>query len=158
MARGNRYTVALLWAGDAEERRTASLEKNRLAATAAALDAVGIATEPAVYGDAFADEVLEQLLRFDGVLVWVNPIIGPGDRKVLDGLLRKVADTSVFVSAHPDAILAMGTKEVLFRARHMGWGCDTRVLCEVNVSSVYPFPDDALSPMATDVRARLDAR
>jgi hypothetical protein len=31
----------------------------------------------------------------------------------------------VWVSAHPDVILKMGTKEVLHRTRTMGWGCDT---------------------------------
>jgi hypothetical protein len=41
-----------------------------------ALDALGIHAEPAVYADKFADEVLEQLLRLDGVLVWVDPISG----------------------------------------------------------------------------------
>ena len=29
------------------------------------------------------------------------------------------------VSAHPDVILKMGTKEVLHRTRTMSWGCDT---------------------------------
>jgi hypothetical protein len=37
-------------------------------------------------------------------------------------------------------------------------GDDTYVLCEINVSSVYPFPDEALAPLASEVRARLDAR
>jgi hypothetical protein len=31
------------------------------------------------------------------------------------------------VSAHPDVILAMGTKEVLHRTKHLGWGTDTRI-------------------------------
>jgi hypothetical protein len=31
----------------------------------------------------------------------------------------------VWVSAHPDVILKMGTKEVLHRTRMMSWGCDT---------------------------------
>jgi hypothetical protein len=29
------------------------------------------------------------------------------------------------VSAHPDVILKMGTKAVLYRTRTMSWGCDT---------------------------------
>ena len=37
-------------------------------------------------------------------------------------------------------------------------GADTYVLCEINVSSVYPFPDEALAPLAAATRARLDAR
>jgi hypothetical protein len=34
-------------------------------------------------------------------------------------------------------------------------GADTYVLCEINVSSVSPFPDSALGPLAQAVRARL---
>jgi hypothetical protein len=121
------YRVALLWAGDPVARRTAKLAETRLARIATALSDVGIAAEPAVFGDEFVDEVREQLLRLDGVLVWVDPIVNGRDRSVLDRLLRDVADHGVFVSAHPDVVLKMGTKEVLFRTRHMDWGCDTRL-------------------------------
>jgi hypothetical protein len=34
-------------------------------------------------------------------------------------------------------------------------GDDTYVLCEINVSSVYPFPDEALAPLAEEVARRL---
>lgn len=37
-------------------------------------------------------------------------------------------------------------------------GADTYVLCEINVSSVYPFPDHALEPLAVMTRARLAQR
>src|SRR3546814_15142444 len=37
-------------------------------------------------------------------------------------------------------------------------GADTYVLCEINVSSVFPFPDDALAPLAAATLARLRAR
>jgi hypothetical protein len=40
-------------------------------------------------------------------------------------LLREVAVRGAWVSAHPDVILKMGTKEVLHRTRMMSWGCDT---------------------------------
>jgi hypothetical protein len=121
------YQVALLWAGDLAARRTARLEETRLAGIANALREAGIAAQPAVFGDEFADEVREQLLELDGVLIWVDPIVNGRDRTVLDRLLRDVADHGVFVSAHPDVILAMGTKDVLFRTRHMSWGTDTRL-------------------------------
>jgi hypothetical protein len=61
------------------------------------------------------------------VLVWVDPITGTDDRSVLDGLLREVALRGPWVSAHPDTILKMGTKEVLYRTRELGWGTDTRL-------------------------------
>jgi hypothetical protein len=37
-------------------------------------------------------------------------------------------------------------------------GTDTYVLCEINVSSVYPFPAEALVPLAMATRARLAER
>src|SRR5579871_84349 len=116
--------VALLWHGDREARNTANLAENRLRGVAEALRAVGVEAEPAVYNDAFVDEVLAQLLEVDGALVWVNPIEQGCDRTLLDALLRQVADAGVFVSAHPDIIQKMGTKEVLFRTRNMSWGSD----------------------------------
>src|SRR5690349_11066899 len=66
-----------------------------------------------------------QLATLDGVLVWVNPIHEGRNRVILDELLREIAARGVWVSAHPDVILKMGTKEVLYRTRTMSWGCDT---------------------------------
>jgi len=37
-------------------------------------------------------------------------------------------------------------------------GADTWVLSEINVSSVYPFPDEALAPLAREMRARLEGK
>ena len=85
----------------------------------------GITAEPAVFAEEFADEVRQQLLSVDGVLVWVDPLSGGRTRAVLDPLLREVAARGPWVSAHPDTILKMGTKEVLYRTRHLGWGMDT---------------------------------
>ena len=42
-------------------------------------------------------------------------------------MLRDVSARGTWVSAHPDVILKMGTKEVLFRTRHLGWGTDTNL-------------------------------
>jgi hypothetical protein len=39
-----------------------------------------------------------------------------------------------------------------------GSGADTYVLCEINVSSVYPFPPSALDPLVTEVLRRCEAR
>jgi hypothetical protein len=36
-------------------------------------------------------------------------------------------------------------------------GADTFVLCEINVSSVYPFPPDALAPLAAETLTRIKA-
>jgi len=75
------------------------------------------------------------------VLVWVNPIHEGRSRARLDSLLREVATGGVWVSAHPDIILKMGTKQVLYDTQAMTWGSDT-----------------ALYPTAEAMRAELPAR
>jgi Domain of unknown function (DUF6815) len=117
--------VAILWRGDENERRSASAVSGRFAAVSAALGDLGIEVEPVVYEDDVIDAVRAQLASVDGVLVWVNPIHEGRNRANLDSLLREVAARDVWVSAHPDVILKMGTKEVLHRTRTMDWGCDT---------------------------------
>jgi hypothetical protein len=127
-----KYKVALLWAGDSATRRTVKLDEARLSRVADALRQLGIAAEAAVYADELVDEVRTQLLGLDGVLVWVDPIVQGRDRSLLDALLRQVADAGILVSARPDVILKMGTKEVLYSTRQMSWGCDTRLYPSLN--------------------------
>src|SRR4029079_16541783 len=105
--------------------RGATQETNRFKAVFAALADVGIDAEPVVYEDNVLDAVHKKLVTLNGVLVWVNPIHEGRNRANLDALLREVATRGVWVSAHPDVILKMGTKEVLHRTRTMSWGCDT---------------------------------
>jgi hypothetical protein len=90
-------------------------------------EALGVAAEPVVYGDRASDAILNRLLQMDAVLVWVDPIVRGEERTLLDSVLRTAASRGVFVSAHPDVILTMGTKEVLYRTRGMAWGTDTQV-------------------------------
>jgi hypothetical protein len=116
--------VGLLWR--AEWDPFESVETCKLHGVFAAFAEIGVAAEPVVYADEQVDAVRAQLLELDGVLVWVNPIEQGRDRSLLDPLLREAADHGVFVSAHPDVILKMGTKDVLVDTRHMSWGTDTR--------------------------------
>src|SRR6476660_6587750 len=117
--------IGILWRGDEAARRSATPETSRFKAVFAALADVGVDAEPVVYEDDVLDAVRTQLATLDGVLVWVNPIHAGRNRANLDALLREVAARGVWVSAHPDVIVKMGTKEVLHRTRTMGWGCDT---------------------------------
>lgn len=120
--------VAVVWRGDREARRNATPANNRFHRVFEELAAVGIQAEPAVYGEEFANGVRAQLLQADGILVWVNPLQdGKKTREALDPLLREVAERGLWVSAHPDVILKMGVKEVLYRTRHLGWGTDTHL-------------------------------
>jgi hypothetical protein len=121
------YKVALLWRGDREARRAATPENNRYHRIFEELAALGIEAEPAVFDEGLTDEVRDQLLAVDGVLVWVNPLDDGKTRSVLDPLLRNVAARGPWVSAHPDVILKMGSKEVLHRTKYLGWGVDTHL-------------------------------
>jgi hypothetical protein len=123
----NPYKIAILWRGDAEARRAATPQNNRFYRIFEELAGVGINPEPAVYDEEFAAEVREQLLTADGVLVWVDPIHQGKTRAALDALLRDVASRGPWVSAHPDVILEMGVKAVLYRTKHLGWGTDTHL-------------------------------
>jgi len=117
--------VAILWRGDESARRGVTAATSRFKAVFAELAAAGVDAEPVVYEDDVLDAVRAQLLTHDGVIVWVNPIHEGRNRANLDALLREVAARGVWVSAHPDVILKMGTKEVLYATRTMSWGCDT---------------------------------
>lgn len=120
--------VAIVYGGDSEVRRLATRENNRFAALFAAFEAKGVDAQPAVYNMAQLDELREQLLQVDGALVWVNPIEAGHSRAPLDAVLREVAAVGVFVSAHPDVILKLGTKDVLVDTRAMDWGSDVHRL------------------------------
>lgn len=116
--------IGLLWR---REWDPPSAEPPKLRGVFEAFAELGVDAEAVVYSDDAVDEVRDQLLGLDGVLVWVNPIEQGLDRSRLDPLLREVADAGVFVSAHPDVILRMGTKEVLVDTKAMSWGTDTHV-------------------------------
>jgi len=121
--------VGLLWRREWDPVEDPAAAKLR--GVFAAFGALGVAAEPVVYDDARLDAVQAQLHALDGVLVWVNPIERGLDRSLLDQLLREAAAAGVFVSAHPDVILRMGTKQVLADTQQMSWGTPTRVFRSV---------------------------
>jgi hypothetical protein len=130
-------SVALLYPGDRAMRERADPAESRFAALFEAFAAAGIRTEPAVYHDDFADEVAAQLRRVDAVLVWCNPIEAGRRRDRLDAMLRGVADAGVLVSSHPEAILRMGTKDVLVQTRDLPFGSDVH-----RIDSLRQLQDD----------------
>lgn len=116
--------VGLLWR---REWDPPSAAPPRLRGVFDAFAELGVDADAVVYSDDAVAEVHDQLVDLDGVLVWVNPIERGLDRSQLDPLLREVGHAGIFVSAHPDVIVRMGTKEVLVDTREMSWGTDTRV-------------------------------
>src|SRR4051812_12689624 len=125
--KGTSLKLALVWRGDPEAPDRPTKHGTRLQPLADALIEVGIEIEPVVYFDDAVEAVRDRLLQCDGLMVWVDPLADGQDRSRLDPMLRQVARGGVWVSAHPDVILKMGTKEVLFRTRELGWGADTHL-------------------------------
>jgi hypothetical protein len=123
-AAGSALRLAILYPGDRPARDRADARESRFAALFDAFAAAGVAAEPAIYHDDFAAEVQTQLLHTNAVLLWHNPIEGGRTRMVLDAMLREVAAQGVFVSAHPDAVLRLGTKDVLLAVRELPFGSD----------------------------------
>jgi hypothetical protein len=131
--------LALLWPRDVPKWNAATPREYRLHRVFEAMAALGIKAEPALYADDAVDQVRAQLLACDGVLVWVDPLFTGRNRTLLDAMLRDVAANGVWVSAHPDVILKMGAKEVLYRTKHLGWGADTH-LYRTNTDFREEFP------------------
>jgi hypothetical protein len=77
----------------------------------------------------FAEEdtvrLLDSLDKLNALLVWVDPIIDGRDRSILDDMLRDVAKRGTLVFTHPDTILKMGTKDILYDTRALSWSLDT---------------------------------
>jgi hypothetical protein len=121
--------VGLLWRKewDPVDVAAAGTQACKLSGVFAAFAGLGVEAEPVVFTEDDSATVRDQLLALDGVLVWVNPIEQGLDRSVLDELLREAAAAGVWVSAHPDVILKLATKEVLVDAQHLSWGSDTRL-------------------------------
>ena len=119
-------TVGILSRGDPESP-VPTRESSRLHRIFEEIAALGLTAEPVIFFEEELDDIRRRLLSLDGVLVWVDPIVAGRDRSVLDSLLRDVAEQGVFVSAHPEVILKMGTKDVLVRTRDMEWGTETLV-------------------------------
>ena len=126
-ARTPPYRVAIVFPADSKLRGDTRLEDSRFARTAVALAAEGMVVEGAPYVPGDPSALREQLRRVDGALVWINPTVDGHDRSDLNEVLADVAASGVFVSAHPSVIAKMGTKNVLFHTRGMGWGSDIRL-------------------------------
>ncbi len=124
--------LAILFPADAQQLFATKLEQSRFADIAAAFRAAGADVVGAPFADQLVDDVQDRLLGVASVLVWFNPNEAGRDRSILNAMLRDVASTGVQVSANPDVIDRMGTKEVLYRTRSMSWGCNIRYYLTVD--------------------------
>ncbi len=121
----NTKSVAILIYGDSASERNA-LTEEKYRDLGIAFSCAGFDVRSVLYNDQIAGELSAELLQFDAVLVWVNPIEQGNSRKGLDAMLLDISGKGCFVSTHPDTILKMGTKDVLYTTRDMPWGGDIK--------------------------------
>ena len=122
----SKHRIAIVFPADANEPLATRVENSRLAHIAQAFTSAGAQVVSAPFCDEIAKEIEARLAGVDVVLVWFNPFEGSRDRSRLNAMLKTVAEKGVIVSAHPDVIDKMGTKDVLYQTRHMPWGSDTQ--------------------------------
>ena len=118
--------AALMIYGDINSGRNA-LTEEKYKDLAIAFSSEEFKIESVLYNDEASHKLADELLKYDAVLVWVNPIEQGNDRKRLDALLVDIANKGCFVSTHPEVILKMGTKDVLYKTKHMDWGGDIKM-------------------------------
>lgn len=118
--------VAIIIYGDSNSGRNA-LTEEKYKDLAIAFSSDGFNVASFLYNDESIEQLSAELLKYAAVLVWVNPIEQGHDRRKLDTLLFKIADKGCFVSTHPEIILKMGTKDVLYKTKDMDWGGDIKM-------------------------------
>jgi len=119
-------TAILVYQGNNPQRN--ALTEDNYKGLADALAGEGFAVESVLYHDSKIAQLEAELKRFSAVLVWVNPIMEDGmNRRHLDKLLTDISNKGVYVSTHPEIILKLGTKKVLYSTRSMDWGGDTEI-------------------------------
>ncbi len=132
-----RVRLGVLWRGPRGAMRPA--EDRGLRDLFDELAALGAEVVPVPFSDDRVDAVRSELTALDGLLVWVNPLQDGATRANVDLLLRELGARGVFVSAAPEVVVRMGTKEVLYTTRHLGWGSDVEIYRSVeDLERVFP--------------------
>ena len=119
------YSIAILVFGEINAGRNALIE-DKYKDLALAFNEKGVQVDSVIYNDLLADQLATELLHYQAILVWVNPIEQGNDRKRLDALLMELSKKGCLVSSHPETILKIGTKDILYKTRDMDLGGDVR--------------------------------
>ena len=119
-------TIALMIFGEPGSTRNA-LTEEKYKKLAAHFIEEGFDVSSVLYHDSISGKLANDLLKYNAILVWVNPIEQQGDRKILDALLSQLSSQGCFVFAHPDSILKMGTKEILYQVKDTEFGGDVKL-------------------------------
>jgi hypothetical protein len=121
-----KHSLAILIYGEPGSTRNAFTEE-KYKMLASCLVMQGFAVDSVLYHDSVAGRLETGLAKYNAILVWVNPVEQGHDRKILDAMLTKLAAQGCFISAHPDVILKMGTKKILYDVRKTEFGGDVKL-------------------------------
>ena len=119
-------SIALILYGDIGIQRDA-FSDNNYKGLAEALKEAGFTVDTITYHYTIARQLEKDLEQYFAVLSWVNPRERTEhyeDGFCLDDMLNNLSKKGVFVSTHPETILKIGTKKVLYSTRNMDWGGD----------------------------------
>ncbi len=122
----NQHKIAILTFGEPGSTRNA-LTEEKYSQLANYLIEKGNQVASVLYHDSRAEIVEKELAAFNVILVWVNPVEKGFTRQLLDSMLGRLSQQGCFVSAHPDTILRIGTKEILFKIKDTAFGGDTKL-------------------------------
>lgn len=113
----------LLYGSGGQIRDAATEDKYKLLVER--LAAVGWQVRTLSYHASRERVVLAEASSCEAMLVWINPVEPELDREALDRFLRDLSNKGVLVSAHPDTILKIGTKDILVESQSLGWSVET---------------------------------
>lgn len=133
------YSIAIIIYGESDSNRNAHTEE-KYKGLVTAFTEKGFQVDSIIYNDLLVERLAKELPDYDGILVWVNPIEQGNDRKKLDALLLELSIKGCFVSTHPDVIIKIGTKDILYKTRHLEFGGDIR-LYRTHEEFIKKFPD-----------------
>jgi hypothetical protein len=119
-------SIALLIFGEPGSTRNA-LTEEKYKKLATHFVEKGFNVDSVLYHDSVSGKLAKELLKYNAILVWVNPIEQHGDRKILDALLTQLSSKGCFVSANPWSILKIGTKEILYKVKDTEFGGDVNL-------------------------------
>jgi hypothetical protein len=120
------YSIAIMVFGELNSNRNA-LTEEKYSLLASSFMEKGCRVDSVIYNNLLAEKLANELTGYDAILVWINPIEQGNNREILDALLMELAEKGCYVSAHPETILKIGTKDILYKAREMEFGGDVRL-------------------------------
>ena len=134
---GNKIAI-LVYCAPGSQRNALTEEKYH--DLAVAFTSAGFDVSSVSYNDSCVAQLTDELVQYSAILVWINPIEQGHDRKQLDTMLINLAGEGCYVSTHPEVILKMGTKDILYKTRYMSCGSDVK-LYDSFEDFVNRFPD-----------------